>query len=49
VNLQKNLDNAEISKNQLLDDSNNNVNQKEQLLDSKIDDIYNKIIPILYI
>jgi len=48
-NLQKNLENALSSKDELLKESKNNIIQKEQLLDSKIDEVYNKIIPILYI
>ena len=48
-NLQRNLENAEKSKIELLDESKNNITQKEELLSSKIDEIYNKIIPILYI
>jgi hypothetical protein len=35
--------------NEILEDSNNNITQKEELLDAKIEDIYNKIIPILYV
>lgn len=48
-NLQKNLENAIASKDELLQESDNNITQKEQLLNSKIDEIYNKLIPILYI
>ncbi|MCP4524033.1 MAG: HlyD family efflux transporter periplasmic adaptor subunit, partial [Candidatus Gracilibacteria bacterium] len=48
-NLQKNLENAITSKEQLLEESKNNITQKDQLLHSKIDEIYNNIIPILYV
>ena len=48
-NLQRNLENAEKSKIELLSESKNNITQKEQLLSAKIDEIYNNIIPILYI
>lgn len=48
-NLEKNLENAESTKVQLLNESNNNIIQKENLLLSKINEIYNNIIPILYI
>lgn len=48
-NLQKNLENAIKTKDELLEESLKNISQKEQLLDSKIDEIYNKIIPILYV
>jgi hypothetical protein len=33
----------------LLIESKNNIKQKEDLLDAKITEVYNKIIPILYI
>lgn len=48
-NLQKNLENAIISKEELLLESNNNIIQKERLLNLKIDEIFNKLIPIFYI
>lgn len=48
-NLQKNLDNAIFLKNKLLKESYDNISQKEQLLSSKIDEISNKIIPIIYV
>ncbi len=48
-NLQKNLENSIISKEELLKESSKNISQKEDLLNSKIEEIYNKIIPILYI
>ena len=48
-NLRVNLVNAQLSKEELLNESKNNIIQKEDLLDAKIDETYNKIIPILYI
>ena len=48
-NLEKNLKNAKELKNELLSESNNNIVQKKKLLSSKIDELYNNIIPILYL
>lgn len=48
-NLQKNHENAITTKTEVLAENSKNILQKEQLLDSKIDEIYNKIIPILYV
>lgn len=48
-NLEKNLKNAKELKNELLSESNNNILQKKKLLSSKIDELYNNIIPILYL
>lgn len=48
-NFKKNLDNARATQDELLSESKNNIKQKEELLDAKIREIYNKIIPILYI
>lgn len=48
-NLEINLENAKISKEQKLSDSENNKKQKEDLFLSKIDEIYHSIIPIFYI
>jgi len=38
-----------MSKEELLTESNKNIKQKEKLLDLKISEIFNKIIPILYV
>jgi hypothetical protein len=48
-NLKKNLSNAQATQEELLIESKNNIKQKEDLLDAKITEVYNKIIPILYI
>ena len=48
-NLKVNFNNAELLKEELLSESKNNIVQKEILLDAKINEVYNKIIPILYI
>mgnify|MGYP003685084163 CR=1 FL=1 len=47
-NLKNNLENAKATQQELLLESKNNIKQKEELLDAKIIEIYNKIIPILY-
>jgi len=47
--LEINLENAKISKEQKLSDAENNKKQKEELFESKIDEIYHSIIPIFYI
>lgn len=48
-NLQKNLENAQNTRDRLLLESEKNILQKSNLLDAKINEIYNKIIPIIYI
>lgn len=48
-NLEKNLENAQVTQSKLLQESKNNIQQKQQLLRLKIDEIYNQIIPILYV
>ncbi len=48
-NLKTNLQNAQSTQEELISESLNNIQQKEELLDAKINEIYNKIIPILYI
>lgn len=47
--LNTNLENAKNSKKEILEDIQNNINQKNDLLLAKIEDTYNKLIPILYI
>lgn len=54
--LQKNLENLEWNlmtakelKESLINESEKNISQKRELLDTKIDEIYNLLIPILYI
>ena len=48
-NLENNLINAKKLNDELLNESNNNIKQKKELLSSKIDEIYNNIIPVLYL
>jgi hypothetical protein len=48
-NLENNLINAKELNDELLNESNNNIKQKKELLSSKIDELYNNIIPILYL
>lgn len=48
-NLKTNLANAIKIKKEIIEDSENNISQKKEQLNSKIDEIYNKIIPILYL
>jgi hypothetical protein len=48
-NLKTNLQNAQSTQEELISESLNNIQQKEALLDAKSNEIYNKIIPILYI
>lgn len=48
-NLEWNLINALASKEKLIQESNENINQKQLLLDSKVNEIFYKIIPILYV
>lgn len=48
-NLKINLQNAELTQAQLISDSLNNIQQKEELLNTKMNEVYNKILPILYI
>lgn len=48
-NLEKNLENAQESKKSLINQSKDNIIQKEILLNAKIEEIFNNIIPILYI
>lgn len=48
-NLKINLQNARSSKQNILNESYNKITQKEELLDLKIEEVFNKIIPILYI
>lgn len=48
-NLEKNLENAKNTQEKLIKQSDQNISQKQELLQAKIDEIYNKIIPILYV
>jgi chaperonin cofactor prefoldin len=47
--LESNLENANGSKNQKIEEAKNNVLQKQSLLDSKVDEIYTLIMPLVYI
>lgn len=49
TSLEVNLENAKVTKVQKLEESNNNINQKETLLDSKVDEIYTLIMPLVYV
>ncbi len=48
-NLEWNLMTAKELKESLISESEKNISQKRELLDAKIDEIYNLLIPILYI
>jgi len=49
TSLEVNLENAKATKVQKLEESNNNIAQKETLLDSKVDEIYTLIMPLVYV
>ena len=49
TSLEVNLENAKVTKVQKLEESNNNIAQKETLLDSKVDEIYTLIMPLVYV
>jgi len=47
--LNNNLKNAFSSQLEKLNDSKNNISQKQDLLDTKIEEIFYNIVPIFYI
>ena len=47
--LEVSLDNARLTKEEKLSEAKNNITQKETLLDSKIDEVYTGLIPLVYI
>lgn len=49
LTLENNLERSKITKENKLNEANSNINQKEILLLETISDVYNKIIPIIYI
>ncbi len=49
ANLEENLKNALSSKTEILNNAKNNITQKKDLLDSKIEEVLYKIIPVFYI
>jgi hypothetical protein len=49
VSLEVNLKNAGITKQEKLEEARNNISQKEILLNSKIDELYTGIIPLVYL
>lgn len=49
TSLEVNLENAKVTKVQKLEESNNNISQKETLLDSKVDEIFTLIMPLVYV
>jgi len=49
ITLQTSLKNAVITKDQKLQESIDNINQKLSLLDAKIDEVYTQVLPLIYI
>lgn len=47
--LEVSLENARVTKDEKVDEAENNISQKETLLDSKIDEIYTGLIPLVYV
>jgi hypothetical protein len=49
ITLEVSLENARNTKDEKLEEGKNNIIQKETLLDSKVDELYTQIIPLVYI
>jgi len=47
--LETSLENAQITKDEKILEAKNNIPQKEALLNSKIDEVYTGIIPLIYV
>lgn len=47
--LEVSLENAHVTKEEKLSEAKNNITQKETLLDSKVDEVYTQLIPLVYI
>jgi hypothetical protein len=49
TSLEVSLENSRNTKDEKLEESNNNSIQKEILLDSKVDEVYTQIMPLVYV
>jgi hypothetical protein len=47
--LEVSLENTNVTKREKIKESKNNISQKQNLLDSKVDEVYTQIIPFVYI